>query len=329
MALARRAASGDTAEAVGSLGLSMGLRPSPAGATGESPPLAGGARKPRVWNPITDDERRIVREYYETTPAHTFDLAALAASIGRNKPVTCRLAASMGLTSQSRQRSESHRAATQRASQGRWNRLPHPRGALGIKHGAETLAAISAASKASWRRMKETGTGQMSPEALQRKSDLRAGPRPPEKSYSRAAAGRRHDLGDLYVRSAWEANYARYLNLLVKMGVVEWWKYEPQTYWFHEIKRGVRTYTPDFEVKYKGDERVETVELKGWMDQKSRTRLARMAKYYPEVRITLIGDKEYRALKKKWASAIPHWETKTPRAVTGCRVEITPIGGAA
>ena len=126
--------------------------------------------------------------------------------------------------------------------------------------------------------------------------------------YSSCKSGRRDDLGGLFVRSSWEANYARYLNLLMKMGVVEHWDYEPETFWFYEIKRGVRSYKPDFRVRYKGDERLVFVEVKGWVDAKSKTKMKRMKKYYPEVKIELVGAREYRALKAKWASAITNWE---------------------
>jgi len=43
------------------------------------------------------------------------------------------------------------------------------------------------------------------------------------------------------------------------------------------------------------------------MDQKSRTKLDRMAKYYPETKIVLVTAKEYRGLRQV-ASIIPHWE---------------------
>lgn len=124
----------------------------------------------------------------------------------------------------------------------------------------------------------------------------------------RGAYGRRADLSDKFFRSKWEANYARYLNLLMKMGVVVSWEFEPETFWFHEIKRGIRSYLVDFKVQYKGEARPVYVEVKGWMDPKSKTKIARFKKYYPQHRLEVVGEKEYGALKRKWSSAIPGWE---------------------
>ncbi len=125
----------------------------------------------------------------------------------------------------------------------------------------------------------------------------------------RSKAGVRPDISPtLYLRSAWEANYCRYLNLLMKMGVVEEWSYEPETFWFSGVKRGTNSYKPDFRVLYKGDPRPEYVEIKGHEVAKDRTKWRRMKKYHPGVRLLVIGAKEYRWIKQKWAVAIPEWE---------------------
>lgn len=125
----------------------------------------------------------------------------------------------------------------------------------------------------------------------------------------RSATGVRPDVSPtIYFRSAMEANFARYLNLLLKMQVVEHWEYEPETFWFEGIKRGTNSYKPDFRVKYRGDPRPEYVEIKGHELAKDRTKWKRMAKYHPGVRLLVIGMKEYAWIKKKWAGAIPNWE---------------------
>ena len=151
----------------------------------------------------------------------------------------------------------------------------------------------------------------MSEESRQRRSYLssaRTAITPAASTYSRTKSGHREDLNNLFVRSSWEANYARYLNLLIKMKIVESWEYEPETFWFLEIKCGVRSYKPDFKVKYKNDPKSVYVEIKGWMDQKSKTKLARMKKYYPEIKVELVGQPEYRAIARQWSNSIPNWE---------------------
>ena len=95
--------------------------------------------------------------------------------------------------------------------------------------------------------------------------------------------GKREDLGGLFVRSGWEANYARYLNWMKERGEIKDWKYEIERFEF-PIKRGTRSYTPDFKV-WEKDGSVVYHEVKGWITQKGRTRLKRMSKYYPEIKI--------------------------------------------
>lgn len=128
-----------------------------------------------------------------------------------------------------------------------------------------------------------------------------------ERVYSRSASGRREDLGGLYVRSAWEANWARYLNWLQARRQIKEWKYEAVTFEFTEIKRGSRFYTPDFTVT-NTDGSIEHHEVKGWMDQKSATKLKRMALYYPNDKIVLIDKQPYREVEAKCGALISHWE---------------------
>ena len=95
----------------------------------------------------------------------------------------------------------------------------------------------------------------------------------------------------IYMRSSWEKKYADRLNILKMAGEIKDWEYEPDTFWFEAIKRGVRSYKPDFKVIYK-DGSVQYHEVKGFLDAKSQTKLKRMAKYYPDIKIVVItGDR--------------------------------------
>jgi len=126
-----------------------------------------------------------------------------------------------------------------------------------------------------------------------------------QSSLERTNGGKRPDLDNQYFRSSWEANYARYLNWLVQQGTIARWGYEVDTYEF-PVKRGSRFYTPDFKV-YDHDGQFEYHEIKGYMDQRSATKLKRMAKYYPDIRVILIAKDEYKAVAK-WKRLIPNWE---------------------
>jgi len=87
-----------------------------------------------------------------------------------------------------------------------------------------------------------------------------------------AKGGFREDL-NCYFRSRWEANTARYWNLLkIK------WQYEPKEFEFKGIKRGNRFYKPDFYLP----ETDKYVEVKGWFTPDDKTKIRRFKKYYPE-----------------------------------------------
>lgn len=128
-----------------------------------------------------------------------------------------------------------------------------------------------------------------------------------EQGYSRTKGGRRPDLENRYFRSSWEANWARYLNFLKQQGQITGWDYEPDVFEFQPIKRGSRFYTPDFKV-YHDTGSYEYHEVKGWMDQRSRTKLKRMAKYYPQVKIVLVEKALYTDVARKIGKMLPGWE---------------------
>lgn len=251
-------------------------------------------------------------------------LDALATELGRNKANVCRKARGLGLTNQKRAKVDERkpgrkyatdddlRAAQSRASKDRIAKNGHPRGALGLRHSGETKAVISRKSRAMWADPKAKIN---SPESAQRRSDqmiariaegsMRAG-------YSRSRGGKRADLDNVYFRSSWEANYARYLNLLVERGEIREWHFEPKTFVFEAIKRGTRAYTPDFKVVANDGSHVWH-EVKGWMDAKSKTRLARFAKYFPHEPLIVVDAKWFRSARKSLASLIAGWESGTVR----------------
>jgi len=266
------------------------------------------------------DIEKMRRHYDSGLPG---GLVALAKALGRDVSNISRKAKQLGLTIQSRKaaqptlslfhppplaveersKRQSERAKRMIADNG------HPRGMLGKKHKPDALAAISAASAARWA---DPNSKENSEVNRQRRSDamiarvvsgaMRSG------GYSRGKGGRRADLGDVYFRSRWEANYARFLNLCVNQGSIERWLFEPKTFVFEAIKRGTRAYTPDFQVWFL-DGSYEWHEVKGWMDAKSATRLKRMAKYFPEEKIRVIDSKFFAAARRNGlAGALKGWE---------------------
>lgn len=109
-----------------------------------------------------------------------------------------------------------------------------------------------------------------------------------------------------FYRSRWEYRYALYLELMKKNGYITEWEHEPTTFWFDKIKRGTNNYKPDFRVTFPSGT-TEYFEVKGYMDQKSRTKIKRMAKYHPEVVLRVIDKKWFSTNGKTLKNILKGW----------------------
>ena len=180
----------------------------------------------------------------------------------------------------------------------------HPRGFLGGKHSKESRKKMSIASKKNW---SDPYNYVNSDEYRQILSDRASKLQQKgifKNRYSNSKKGTYNINGKkIFFRSLWEANYALYLDFLIKQGQILKWEFEPDTFWFEKIRRGVRSYKPDFKI-LNNDNTEEYHEVKGWMDSKSKTKLNRMRIYYPEVKILLIDKDIYNDLKIKLGSML-------------------------
>lgn len=111
----------------------------------------------------------------------------------------------------------------------------------------------------------------------------------------------------IYFRSLWEYRYGLYLEFLRSNGAILGWAHEPKTFWFEEIKRGCRSYLPDFQVIEK-DGSTTWHEVKGYYDPKSLTKIKRFRKYYPKETLILIDSKWFSKNNSKLKGLIPGWE---------------------
>lgn len=286
-----------------------------------------GLLSPRDW--WRPDEDAVLREWYARPIRHDGFLDELAAVLRRSRASVALRASRLGLANYSHQRvaelkrppfvsQARYTPEERRRVQGQHTKQwiaehGHPRGALGMKHSAETRTKLSAASRRMWadpesKVNSEANRQRLSDEVMKRIREGRfvSG----ERMYSRTKAGKRADLANRYFRSRWEANYARFLNWMQARGEIVAWEYECFTFWFEAIKRGTRCYTPDFRVVFP-DGHHEWHEVKGWMDAASRVRLERMARYYPGEIVKVIGEDWFKqATKTGLAGAIPHWERR-------------------
>lgn len=182
----------------------------------------------------------------------------------------------------------------------------HPRGMLGKKHSQATKDALAVSSAAA--RARRTDAQQASMADKMVKTKIAKGNLVPERIGASWKAGYR-EIGGIrkYYRSRWEFNYACYLEWMKQGGFVTSWLHEPDTFWFEGILRGCRSYLPDFKVTLPNGA-VEYHEVKGWMDDRSKTKIRRMAKYHPDVTLVVIDAKGYKALEKGKAGIVPGWE---------------------
>lgn len=113
--------------------------------------------------------------------------------------------------------------------------------------------------------------------------------------------------GQMY-RSGWERNVARYLNHLIQQGVVDRFEYEPERFPF-PVKRGNKSYLPDFKVWYP-DGTYEWWEVKGYMDDASRIKLKRFALHHTEesLKLKLIDRPAYMKIKAEYENVLEGWE---------------------
>ena len=108
----------------------------------------------------------------------------------------------------------------------------------------------------------------------------------------RGRGGVREDLG-FYVRSTWEANFARILKLQGKD-----FEYESESF----LLSNGTTYTPDFKVDG------IFYEIKGYMTEVTRRKLDLFRYEYPAEIVQMIGAPEYNELYITYANLI-NWET--------------------
>ena len=123
------------------------------------------------------------------------------------------------------------------------------------------------------------------------------------------------DKQPIYFRSSWEYYYSLFLEKLRQERKIIDWKHEPKCFWFEGIKRGVRSYLPDFCITHLNGKE-EWCEVKGYFDSKSQTKMKRMAKYYPEVNIRLVGSDWFKVNLKSCKALEPILAKKVQKQVS-------------
>lgn len=226
------------------------------------------------------------------------------------KSNVCRKAKNLGLkTSNSREFTKEAKEKTSINAKKWIKEKGHPKGFLNGKHTEVSKRLMSDSSKRMWQNPNSFVNTDNHRQDLSDRASKNMEKRLNNSSgnmYSRTKNGT-IEIGNkkIFVRSSWEANICAYFEFLKSKGEIKEWNYEPKTFWFLAIKRGVRSYKPDFLITDKNGN-LYYEEVKGWLDAKSKTKLSRMAKYYPEIDLRLLDKKRYNEISKM-KGLIPNW----------------------
>lgn len=260
--------------------------------------------KGEKFSKLEDD---LIIRYYNETPDSIFSMDELIKILNHRSSAQniCRRARQLGLTNIERKLSDFVKAGMSKIASDRIKKYGHPKGYLGHTHSDETKEKLSNKSKQMW--------GKMTDEKLAERTMRNAKTRHKNGTLypNRSKCTWKQQWAEIngvrkYYRSQWELNYAYYLEWLRKNNQIKSWEHEPETFWFDGVKRGTCSYLPDFKVtENNGD--ISFHEVKGWMDDRSKTKLKRMEKYHPSVKLILIDSKAYRRLEKDVKGLIGEW----------------------
>lgn len=275
-----------------------------------------GISKSKAW--AEADVAALKAVYANAKRKGDIDLKSLAVRFDRPVSAICAKAGKLGITDNSRkgepkprvsnrkyETNEQLSTARSETMRKRHRENAHPM--LGKQHSPEVKEAVSIASKKFWATVSADQMSDINDKRIRSRVASQGSAAPNHKAGSWKAGWREIGGKRNYYRSRWEANYGRYLEWLKINGNIVDWRHEPETFWFDKIKRGVRSYLPDFRV-WENDGTSALHEVKGWMDARSKTTLARMGRYHPNEKIILIREKDYNAIGRKVSGLIAGWE---------------------
>lgn len=247
------------------------------------------------WTREQLEELRVAYSVGKTEP---INIDELAVRIGKDKTNVSRKARQFGLTSRLRKKTEEVCLAQGIRAREQIKKNGHPRG--GYKKGREVRVCPRC------NRFFDVFPSSKQKYCSRTCSNFH---RQVYGNQGYSKTGRRSDLDNQYFRSTYEANYARYLNFIIKKHKqIIRWEYEPETFEFKKIKKGTRFYTPDFKI-YFSDGHIEYHEVKGWDYPKGRTARKRFLKYYPNLKLVLVNSEWFRSLVRKgYKKLIPNLE---------------------
>lgn len=276
--------------------------------------------------PVTEEEKQVIIDYYNAHVGEYLDLNYLAKKLERSLITISRVAKDAGLTNGKRKPNEVFiekvrnsiklyhesdkfqnevRLKLSQTTSEYWKENGHPKGMPGKHHSDDARKRMSESHYKLASEMSYDEKHAIAMKAVETRIK-NGGYTTTENSYSRCKGGKREDLNQ-YFRSSWEANIARVFNFLNIS-----WKYEYKRFFFSENINGVMSYQPDF---YLPDYDL-WIEIKGWMDQKSKLRLQLFAEQYPLEfsRLIIIKDELYLRIQRTYGW-IDNWESNKKHSI--------------
>jgi len=132
------------------------------------------------------------------------------------------------------------------------------------------------------------------------------------KSAPHRKGGFRKDLGH-YVRSNWEADFARILKLYHLN-----YEYEPETFKLVKSDKEIMHYTPDFYTKHNNT----FYEIKGWLHDLDKEKMELFQQQYPQYNLVLVSATKFAELSLQYKDLI-NWEC--PRLPTNNRFNFVKV----
>jgi endogenous inhibitor of DNA gyrase (YacG/DUF329 family) len=124
----------------------------------------------------------------------------------------------------------------------------------------------------------------------------------PHSGHTFGKGGKRLDLDNIYFRSSWEANFARYLNHLKSIFFVKDWSFEKEVF-----DLGTVRYIPDFRVESINGT-ISYHEVKGYMTKRAQEKIDKFKELHPEKHLVLVDETRYKTLHENYSKVIPNWE---------------------
>lgn len=239
-----------------------------------------------------NDDNALVEKYTRYKLENRLD--ELAKELGRTKQFICRKAKILGLTDRNLHPMADKAKNKLSIKTKEWIRQKgHPKGYLGHKHNDEARAKISESSKKTWRDPNSILNSEVN---RQRLSDV-LHERQMHGNINKYSIWGKHKVdfaNRTYVfKSTWEVEIAKQLQSMQDTGIITHWGYETKHFEFKDIQRGIRSYCPDFEVMLP-DGLIFYIEVKGWKMFKSMKRIQMFRERYPNIKLILLDEKEYK-----------------------------------